>query len=83
MKTRLNLKSGQKGTKKLVNIYGDSLICVRYRYDEKRKKHLKTAELIIEESDWEPEEKPAGEISDNRIVAVRIGPLWKQNFRKK
>jgi hypothetical protein len=33
--TRLKLKPDQKGTKLLVEKYGDSLLCVRYRYDEK------------------------------------------------
>ncbi|MSM40136.1 MAG: hypothetical protein GJT30_11005 [Geobacter sp.] len=36
MKSRLNLKSGQKGTKALVERYGESLLYVRYRYDEAR-----------------------------------------------
>jgi len=58
MKTRLILKPGQKGTGRLVNIYGDRLICVRYRYDEKRRKRLKTVELLVEETDWNPEKKP-------------------------
>jgi hypothetical protein len=31
MKTRVKLKPGQKGTKKLVERYGDALVCVRYR----------------------------------------------------
>ncbi len=35
MKTRLDLKPGQRGTKKLSELYGDQLVCVRYRYDEK------------------------------------------------
>ncbi len=58
MKTRLILKPGQKGTGRLVNIYGDRLICVRYRYDEKRRKRLKTVELLVEETDWNPDKKP-------------------------
>jgi len=53
MKTRLTLKPGQKGTKKLLNRYGDKLVCVRYRYDKKKKKRYKTVELIVEEVDWE------------------------------
>jgi len=57
MKTRLILKPGQKGTKKLAGIYGDMLVCVRYRYDGKRGKRLKTVELIVEETDWDPEKK--------------------------
>jgi hypothetical protein len=33
MITRLKLKPGQKGTKKMAAEYGDTLGCVRYRYD--------------------------------------------------
>ncbi|MCP4111252.1 MAG: hypothetical protein GY749_37955 [Desulfobacteraceae bacterium] len=69
MNIRRNLKPGQRGTKKLVDIYGDSLVCVRYRYDEKRKKRLKTVEIIIYESDWEPQKKKS--VTDSRIVGIR------------
>ena len=54
MRTRLRLEPGQKGTKQLLAQYGDRLICVRYRYDPKRKKRLKTVELLVAERDWEP-----------------------------
>ena len=53
METRLTLKPGQKGTKKLLRRYGDDLVCVRYRYDRRKKKRYKTVELIVEEVDWE------------------------------
>ena len=36
MRARLILKPGQRGTKKLCAEYGERLVCVRYRYDEKR-----------------------------------------------
>lgn len=49
MKSRKHLKPGQKGTKRLVEKYGDSLLCVRYRYDEIRGVRLKTVELVVEE----------------------------------
>ena len=49
MKSRKHLKPGQDGTKRLLEQYGDSLLCVRYRYDEKRGIQLKTAEIIVEE----------------------------------
>ncbi|WP_243374876.1 hypothetical protein [Geotalea sp. SG265] len=49
MKTQTHLKPGQKGTKRLVEQYGESLLCVRYRYDEKRGIRLKTVEIIVEE----------------------------------
>ncbi len=53
-RVRLHLRPGQKGTKQLLAQYGDRLICVRYRYDAQRKKRLKTVELLVAESDWEP-----------------------------
>jgi len=54
MQTRLTRKPGQKGTKKLKAIYGDKLVCVRYRYDEGKRKRYKTVEIIVEEVDWIP-----------------------------
>jgi hypothetical protein len=42
MKSRLSLKPGRKGTKKLVEQYGTSLLYVRYRYDEVRGVRLKS-----------------------------------------
>ncbi len=45
--------------------------CVRYRYDEKRKKRLKTVEIIIDETDWEPQENKS--VTDSRIVGIQIG----------
>ncbi len=69
MKTRLNLKPGQRGTKKLSRLYGDQLVCVRYRYDEKIGKRFKTVELIVEEVDWRPKgQRPRGA----SLVALRI-----------
>jgi len=51
MITRLKLKPGQKGTKALVEKYGDALFCIRYRYDETSRTRLKTVELIIEKKE--------------------------------
>ena len=52
MRTRLTLKPGQKGTRRLSEEYGDRLVCVRYRYDESRKVRFKTVELIVGERPW-------------------------------
>lgn len=71
MKTRLVLKPGQRGTKRLVDQYGENLVCVRYRYDEQRKKRIKTVELAIEEVSWEPE---INHHAENPTVGVRVGP---------
>jgi hypothetical protein len=54
MRTGLNLKPGERGTKRLVDQFGDRLVCVRCRYDEEQKKRFKTVELIVEEIPWEP-----------------------------
>ena len=66
MKTQTHLHPGQKGTKRLVEKYGDSLLCVRYRYDEKRGVRLKTVELVVEEKAW----KPTLRYRDDDIVSV-------------
>jgi len=49
MKAHTNLKPGKNGTRRLVEKYGDALLCVRYRYDEIRDVRLKTVEIIVEE----------------------------------
>jgi hypothetical protein len=49
---RLKLKPGQKGTKALVEKYGDALVCVRYRYDETSRTRIKTVELIVKKSNY-------------------------------
>lgn len=54
MKTRLILKPGQKGAKRLTDQYGDALVCVRYQYDSELRQRLKTVELIVERTDWTP-----------------------------
>ena len=54
MKTQTHLKPGQKGTKRLVEKYGDSLICVRYRGDERRGVRLKTVEIVVDEKTHNP-----------------------------
>ncbi|MBI3756412.1 MAG: hypothetical protein HY267_00395 [Deltaproteobacteria bacterium] len=69
MRIRLTLRPEQDGAKELRKQYGDRLLCVRYRYDEERKKRYKTVELIIAEHDWEPPMEPR---SDTACVWVRI-----------
>lgn len=53
MKTHCHLKPGQKGTKRLLEQYGESLLCVRYRYDKNRGVRLKTVEIIVDEKPWQ------------------------------
>jgi len=53
LRTKLTLRPGQRGTKKLLKQFGDRLVCVRYRYDETSGKRLKTAEIIVDETGWD------------------------------
>ncbi len=73
MRIRLTLKPGQPGTKGLLARYGKSLVCVRYRYDERTKQRVKTVELIVSRSDWKPVGTRSGSES---VVAVRVG--WQE-----
>ncbi len=70
MTARLKLKPGQKGTKSLLEQYGDSLVCVRYRYDSTNLVRLKTVEIVVEKKPWTP---PLSQIPDSLLVPVRIG----------
>jgi hypothetical protein len=54
MKTRLVLKPGKRGTRKLLAEWGRRLVCVRYQYDIRKRRRRKTVELILEEGRWEP-----------------------------
>jgi hypothetical protein len=68
MKSYAHLKPGQKGTRGLVEKYGESLLCVRYRYDEKRGVRLKTVEIIVEEKQC----MTSLRYRDSDIVAVMV-----------
>jgi hypothetical protein len=71
METRLTLRPGQHGTKKLLERYGERLVRVRYLYDAKTGRRLKTVELIVEAVPWRPRPRHPRR-SDDDIVAVRI-----------
>ena len=57
METRVTLKPGSKGTKKLVAQFGERLVCVRYRYDAAAQVRYKTVELVIEQLPWNPAQR--------------------------
>lgn len=69
MKTRLILKPGQRGTKRLMEQYGDALVCVRFRYDTELRRRFKTVELIVESADWTP---PPPRYAASSLVPLRI-----------
>ena len=57
------LRPGAPGTKRLLDRFGDALLCVRYRIDPESGRRLTTVELIVDERDGPP-------VGD---VRVRIG----------
>lgn len=63
------LTPGEAGTKKYVKMYGEILVCVRYKYDIIRKEKLKTVELIVEREPWEPS---GIRIPPNKIMNIRV-----------
>ena len=54
MQVRTVRKPGERGTQKLVEKYGERLVCVRYRYDPEKLKRYKTVELVIAAEPWVP-----------------------------
>src|SRR5262245_53601150 len=69
MRLRSTVHPGQQGAKKLQMQYGERLVCIRYRYDDKRQKRFKTIEIIVEEEPWTPPQRPTPR---ERVVALRI-----------
>lgn len=78
MKVHSHLKPGQNGTKRLVEQFGDKLICVRYRYDEIRQVRMKTVEIIVDERPC----KPSMPYRDKDVVEVMV-PFAKRAIRNK
>jgi len=69
LKTIKKINPGMKGTKKLVEQFGDKLVCVRYRHDYKSQRKIKTIELIIDES---PLSNNPSKIPMNKIVQLQV-----------
>jgi len=94
MEVRLTRKPGAAGTRKLLERYGERLVCVRYRYDSQSRRRHKTVELIIETVPWRPNLRRTRR-HDEEIVAVpiayaetemrqrakRLGAIWRPQQR--
>jgi hypothetical protein len=66
----LTLRPGDRGTRSHLEKYGEALVAVRYRYDERSLRRYTTVELVVDEARWVPERC----ISDpDRLVGLRIG----------
>jgi len=42
------INPGQPGTKKYHNIYGERLVCVRYRHNSEKNERITTIELVVD-----------------------------------
>ena len=78
MEIRTVRKPGERGTQKLVAQYGPRLVCIRYRYDQAKKKRYKTIELIVAQGDWSPpephpQEERTRQIAPKRFYTRRVG----------
>ena len=74
----------------LVKQYGNRLVCVRYRYDEKARKRYTTVELIESEEPWKPPPfgpdsivriKIAFDEIDLRQKIKEVGGRWSQSTK--
>jgi serine kinase of HPr protein (carbohydrate metabolism regulator) len=94
METRLTLRPGQPGTRKLVEKYGERLVCVHYVYDAASGRRLKTVELVVESVTWNPKGRKRRRQDDDVVYvriayhetelrerAKRLGAMWRQPQR--
>jgi hypothetical protein len=80
MLTQTTLQPSQKGTKRLVEKYGDRLVCVRYRLDLESGRRHTTVELIEEETELQsrPQAAPSNDhpplpaLSSGQRLGVRV-----------
>ena len=54
MRVGQTLRPGQRGTRRFVERFGDQLLCVRYRYDDRTQRRITTVELVMDEGEWRP-----------------------------
>lgn len=69
-RTLLTRRAGEPGTMKLMAQYGESLVCVRYRYDADAQERLKTVEIVVERIAW----RSRAPREEESMVRVRLEP---------
>jgi len=69
------LRPGAPGTKRLLEQYGDALVCVRYRLDTRLNRRLTTVELIVDDRPKKPEKNRLATrlLRRNRTAPARQG----------
>jgi len=75
---RKTLHPGERGTRKLLKIHGENLVCVRYRYDEGAGTRLTTVELVVARAPLKrPRRLPA-----SALVSVKVEP-WEKPLHER
>lgn len=84
MRIKATLKPGQNGTKRLLEKYGNRLVCVRYRCDEKTGKRYTTVEVIEDEASAvvPTRESDPVQVNQSLRLGVRID-YWESELREK
>ncbi len=75
MRTVKTLKPGQDGTKELLKRFGPSLLNVRYRYDEDRREHVKTVELVVQRRSRDGEAECLGSPAPDARASPETGSV--------
>lgn len=68
------MNPGEPGTKRLLHQYGEQLLCVRYRGDNKTQRRITTVELVVDEGFYLPQTKTTKRLypGANRNVYVQV-----------
>ena len=74
LEARATRRPGEKGTKRLLERYGERLLFVRYRYNAETRNMLTTVELVVDERPARPRNKPNPPVSPpaGDQVGIRI-----------
>jgi hypothetical protein len=75
-------RPGERGTRHLLRDWGHRLVCVRYRYNARLNRRIKTAEIIMDEGPWR--RKDSAEVgiairsweNELRLAIVAAGGKW-------
>ena len=81
-----SFRPGQRGTKRLLRDWGHRLVCVRYRYNPRLNRRIKTAEIVMDEAPWR--RKKGADVgvwiqsweNDLRHAIVAAGGKWDRSL---
>ena len=75
---RKTLRPGERGTRKLLKVYGDALVAVCYRHDEAAGVRLKTAEIVVARAKL----NRSSSLAPSALVYAKVEP-WEKPLHEK